>query len=246
MNGMPFNLPGFGMPAWGSQPPMQRVPQPPMQHSFLSALAPAADAFILPVNFAAAAVWGHSGIALQTWGLAPPFSTPQHVPRPSPHMHPHLLMPGMWLPGVVGSSASFIGQQEQGRTSAQRTNKQNEVGELASRLTAFYLKYNPAMLDSVAEVSRNFVGKEQELNDALQRKYKKDLKSMVGASILSAPIDQAQTVSNYLQAFFGELVLDNLWILESFLGSLIEYTLDRKRHSYQNPLSKEQFSPHRL
>jgi hypothetical protein len=158
-------------------------------------------------------------------------------------MHPHLLMPGMWLPGVVGSSASFIGQQEQWRTSAQRTNKQDEVGELASRLTAFYLKYNPAKLDSVAEVSRNFVGKEQELNDALMRKYKKDLKSMVGASILSAPIDQAQTVSNYLQAFFGELVLDNLWILESFLGSLIEYTLDRKRHSYQNPLSKEQFSP---
>jgi hypothetical protein len=75
---------------------------------------------------------------------------------------------------------------------------------LASRLTAFYLKYNPAMLDSVAEVSRNFVGKEQELNDALQRKYKKDLKSMVGASILSAPIDQAQTVSYYLQVFFGE------------------------------------------
>ena len=192
------------MPAWGSQPPIQRVPQPPMQHSFLSALAPAADAFILPVNFAAAAVWGHSGIALQTWGLAPPFSTPQHVQRPSPQLHPNLLMPGMWLPGVVGSSASFVGQQEQGRTSSQRTNKQDEVGELASRLTAFYFKYNPAKLDSVAEVSRNFVGKEQELNDALMRKYKKDLKSMVGASILSGPVDQSQTVSYSLQAFFGE------------------------------------------
>ena len=199
-NPMLFNLPGFGMPAWGSQPPNQRVPQPLMQHSFLSALAPAADAFILPVNFAAAAVWGHSGIALQTWGLAPPFSTPQHVPRPSPQMHPHLLMPGMWLPGVVGSSASFIGQQEQGRASAQRTNKQDEVRELASRLTAFYFQYNPAMLDSVAEVSRKFVGKEHELNDALMRKYKKDLKSMVGASILPAPIDQVVIYS--LQVFF--------------------------------------------
>jgi hypothetical protein len=35
------------------------------------------------------------------------------------------------------------------------------------------------MLDTVAEVSRKFVGKEQDLNDALMRKYKKDLKSVV-------------------------------------------------------------------
>ena len=56
-------------------------------------------------------------------------------------------------------------------------------------MTVFYFQYNPVMLDSmagtdtVAEVSRKFVGKEQDLNDVLMRKYKKDLKSMVAEQL---------------------------------------------------------------
>jgi len=54
----------------------------------------------------------------------------------------------------------------------------DEVGELAARLTAFYFEHNTAMLKTVGEVSRQFVGREAELNDALRRKYKSDLKTM--------------------------------------------------------------------
>merc|ERR1719163_1782303 len=39
-------------------------------------------------------------------------------------------------------------------------------------------QHNTAMLKTVGEVSRQFVGREAELNDALRRKYKSDLKTM--------------------------------------------------------------------
>jgi hypothetical protein len=53
----------------------------------------------------------------------------------------------------------------------------DEVGELAARLTAFYFEHCPSMIDKVGEVSRKFAGRQQELNDALLRKYKCDLNS---------------------------------------------------------------------
>jgi hypothetical protein len=71
----------------------------------------------------------------------------------------------------------------------------DEVGELAARLTAFYFQYNPAMLDTVAEVSRKFVGKEQDLNDALMRKYKTDLKSMVTEQLAAQEVRDEGSVA---------------------------------------------------
>jgi hypothetical protein len=71
----------------------------------------------------------------------------------------------------------------------------DEVGELAARLTAFYFQYNPAMLDTVAEVSRKFVGKEQDLNDALMRKYKKDLKLMVTEQLAAQEVQDEGSVA---------------------------------------------------
>lgn len=67
----------------------------------------------------------------------------------------------------------------------------DEVGDLAARLTAFYFDHNRAMLETVGEVSRKFVGREDELNDALRRKYKSDLKAMV-AEQEAAKAEQAE------------------------------------------------------
>jgi len=68
----------------------------------------------------------------------------------------------------------------------------DEVGDLAARLTAFYFEHNAAMIDTVGDVSRKFVGKEVELNDALRRKYKCDLSTMV-AQQAAAVAEQADT-----------------------------------------------------
>jgi len=76
----------------------------------------------------------------------------------------------------------------------------DEVGDLAARLTAFYFEYCPSMIDSVGEVSRKFVGREQELNDALLRKYKCDLHSFAAkhAEALAAQEQQDAAAARQL------------------------------------------------
>jgi hypothetical protein len=65
--------------------------------------------------------------------------------------------------------------------------KDLKAGELAARLTAFYFEHCPSMIDNVGEVSRKFAGRQQELNDALLRKYKCDLNSFAAKQGPSAP-----------------------------------------------------------
>ena len=60
------------------------------------------------------------------------------------------------------------------------------VGDLAARLTAFYFEHNPDMIETVSDLSRKFVDNEQELNDALMRKYKCDLNTMVAQQVAAA------------------------------------------------------------
>jgi len=60
------------------------------------------------------------------------------------------------------------------------------VGDLAARLTAFYFEHNPDMIETVGDLSRKFVSNEQELNDALMRKYKCDLNTMVAQQVAAA------------------------------------------------------------
>lgn len=68
----------------------------------------------------------------------------------------------------------------------------DEVGDLAARLTAFYFEYCPSMIDNVGEVSRKFAGREQELNDALKRKYKCDLNSFAAKEVEAMAAQEQQ------------------------------------------------------
>jgi len=78
----------------------------------------------------------------------------------------------------------------------------DEVGELAARLTAFYFEHCPSMIDNVGEVSRKFAGRQQELNDALLRKYKCDLNSFADnhAKALAAQEEQDAAAARQLAA----------------------------------------------
>jgi len=78
----------------------------------------------------------------------------------------------------------------------------DEVGELAARLTAFYFEHCPSMIDNVGEVSRKFAGRQQELNDALLRKYKCDLNSFAAkhAEALAAQEEQDAAAARQLAA----------------------------------------------
>jgi len=78
----------------------------------------------------------------------------------------------------------------------------DEVGELAARLTAFYFEHCPSMIDNVGEVSRKFAGRQQELNDALLRKYKCDLNSFADnhAEALAAQEEQDAAAARQLAA----------------------------------------------
>lgn len=53
-------------------------------------------------------------------------------------------------------------------------------------MTAFYFEHNPEMIETVGDLSRKFVNNEQELNDALMRKYKCDLNTMVAQQAAAA------------------------------------------------------------
>eukprot|EP00960_Hanusia_phi_P051859 761069-Hanusia_phi.AAC.1 len=57
----------------------------------------------------------------------------------------------------------------------------DEVGNLAARLTAFYMEHNQAHLDRAISVARQFVGRENDLNAALYQKYGCDLTSRSAA-----------------------------------------------------------------
>uniref|UniRef100_A0A7S4JIJ9 UBA domain-containing protein n=2 Tax=Guillardia theta TaxID=55529 RepID=A0A7S4JIJ9_GUITH len=61
----------------------------------------------------------------------------------------------------------------------------DEVGNLAARLTAFYMEHNQAHLDRAISVARQFVGREDDLNVALVRKYGCDLTSRTAARDMS-------------------------------------------------------------
>ena len=102
-------------------------------------------------------------------------------------------VPVMAEPVVNWEEAKAVTEQpaEERFPSEEQAAMVDEVGDLAARLTAFYFDHNRAMLETVGEVSRKFVGREDELNDALRRKYKSDLKAMV-AEQEAAKAEQAE------------------------------------------------------
>lgn len=104
------------------------------------------------------------------------------------------LMYEMPAPVVNWEEAKAVAEQPEDERfpSQEQAAVVDEVGDLAARLTAFYFEHNAAMIDTVGDVSRKFVGKEVELNDALRRKYKCDLTTMV-AQQAAAVAEQADT-----------------------------------------------------
>jgi len=92
----------------------------------------------------------------------------------------HSQVPAVPEPVVNWEEARAVAEQleEERFPSQAQAAVVDEAGNLAARLTAFYFEHNALMLETVGDVSRKFVGKEIELNDALRRKYQCDLTSM--------------------------------------------------------------------
>ena len=114
----------------------------------------------------------------------------------------HTEVPVVPEPVVNWEAAKAVSEQleEERFPSDEQAAVVDEVGDLAARLTAFYFEYCPSMIDSVGEVSRKFVGREQELNDALLRKYKCDLHSFAAkhAEALAAQEQQDAAAARQL------------------------------------------------
>jgi chemotaxis protein histidine kinase CheA len=96
--------------------------------------------------------------------------------------------PAVPEPVVNWEAAQAVVQQpeEERFPSQEQAAVVDRVGDLAARLTAFYFEHNSDMIETVSDLSRKFVDNEQELNDALMRKYKCDLTTLVAQQAAAA------------------------------------------------------------
>lgn len=143
----------------------------------------------------------------------------------------HTEMPIVPEPVVNWEAAKAVAEQPEAERfpSQEQSAAVDEVGDLAARLTAFYFEHNPGMLDTVADVSRKFAGREQELNDALLRKYKCDLNSMVA--------EQASAVA--LQEADDSAAARRMVEEEEFADAQSEVVAEEEKVEEEEPMSQE-------
>ena len=100
----------------------------------------------------------------------------------------HMDEPAVPEPVVDWEASKAVAEQpeEERFPSEEQAAVVDGVGDLAARLTAFYFEHNPEMIETVGDLSRKFVNNEQELNDALMRKYKCDLNTLVAQQAAAA------------------------------------------------------------